>query len=68
MLALEQLENGFLSPMVPMAAQHQQPPGLLANNIVQGVPMGAIAVGQDPITQYEEADKYQVGGALQRWA
>ncbi|GIL59714.1 hypothetical protein Vafri_14445 [Volvox africanus] len=52
-------KNGVPTPAV-LAAQHQQPPGLLANNIVQGVPLGAIAVASDPITQYEEADKYQV--------
>ncbi|GIL85683.1 hypothetical protein Vretimale_13249 [Volvox reticuliferus] len=52
-------KNGVPTPAV-LAAQHQQPPGLLANNIVQGVPLGAVAVTSDPITQYEEADKYQV--------
>ncbi|KXZ48184.1 hypothetical protein GPECTOR_30g280 [Gonium pectorale] len=32
-----------------------------ANNIVQAPPMGAVPVGAvDPITEYEEADKYQV--------
>ncbi|GLC40970.1 hypothetical protein PLESTB_000961400 [Pleodorina starrii] len=61
---LEQL-GAPAEPAIP-GAQHQQPPaagagaGFAANNIVQGVPLGAIAVGQDPITQYEEADKYQV--------
>lgn len=39
-------------------------PSVVANNIVGSAPLGAVAVGaapaDDPITQYEEADKFQV--------
>ncbi|KAG2502101.1 hypothetical protein HYH03_000593 [Edaphochlamys debaryana] len=58
-IAVSTVENVLVEELEDLDAPHPPQPQL-ANNIVQAAPMGAVAVGPDPMTAYEEADRMQV--------